>query len=37
MGLAALAWVNRYAPYGGGAERAVLKQLADAMNKVARG
>jgi hypothetical protein len=30
---AAQAWVNEHAPYRGGVERAVLKELADAMNK----
>jgi hypothetical protein len=33
MSYAAQAWVNDHAPYSGGAERAVLKELADTMNK----
>ena len=33
MSNAAQAWVNEHAPYSAGAERAVLKELADAMNK----
>ena len=33
MSYAAQAWVNDHAPYRGGVERAVLKELADAMNK----
>jgi hypothetical protein len=33
MSYAAQAWVNDHAPYSAGAERAVLKELADAMSK----
>jgi hypothetical protein len=33
MSNAAQAWVNDHAPYSASAERAVLKELADAMNK----
>lgn len=33
MSYVAQAWVNDHAPYSAGAERAVLKELADAMSK----